>query len=275
MTFVPDFSEIEPEVRIGVADVVSFFPKVPGTGNVLLSTAPTFTVHDPAGKQLGSGTASLQSVGTPAISRVDVQVPAIETVDEGYQVRLKWREDGGVERLEVITFSVVMHPFDETTVGKNDLIQLRPAAFTALQDGARRLGQSVDQFASLLGFAARSELIQRVNAQAKEDRADYQDPLRNIYGHDHGFLRGYMILNRARLKRVEVRLALAELYATVHTRGDEDDGSANLHEFYMRQADRAWRSVELRYDFAGNDLVEDGVIRKSGTTLRMRRVQSR
>jgi len=273
-TLFPEFDLLRKEIRAGAPGRITFFPKAQGVGNVDLSAepAPTFTVHDRDGKQIGSqGTASVIQLGTapdPVISRIECAIPALQTIEESYQCRISWRAPGESEsRLEVVLFDVVLWPYDETTVGWHDLVGLRPECQSVLRMLAQNVGMTPEHFASVVGYHGREKLDRLLRDAIGKDELAYQSssrggtsiPIDTRYRH-RVFLRGFAVLSRERLRPVELNLAMAELYARTMTGSPEEADSARaLYDYYTREADMAWKSVgRLQYDLDGDDLVEDG-----------------
>ncbi|MEQ8278330.1 MAG: hypothetical protein RMA76_38160 [Deltaproteobacteria bacterium] len=263
--YVPELDELRWEVARNTAGVVSFFPKVPGTGNVTATTA-TYELFDPLGNSIGTGSATIAAVGTPSVSRIDVPVPALATLDEDYQARIVWRETGGSsDRTAIVLFDVVMYPLERSVLSLNDLLVLRPEIGQVLERLGLRFSPALsdEAMASEYGYQARLELDAMIRAQIEQDAA--RDPKNR---------RPNAVLNRERFMRVERNLALKIIYfADCSNPESEEDESAGLGRYYRTQADQAWASIgPLKYD-ADEDLVVDTVEDNVGRVVFARRVQ--
>lgn len=279
MTFAAEFDDLRPELRRDVADTISIWPKTDADGNVT-ATSATYSVVAPDGTELVTETAAtITAVGTApdTVSRIDCAIPAQSVIDEGYQVRVKWSVSGGVEQLTVVPFDVVAWPIG-ATVSLNDILQARPAAQNEIASLANQLGMTPEQYAALLGYRARVVLDERIRdlvVQSAPSDAKFQNRVALHGWRGRVYLRGYAILDRRRLQRLQVMLALRELYQTLMTGSDAaEDPRRALFERYSAEADAAFRSLgRLEFDFS-DDLVPDTKADAFDGSLVMQRVQS-
>lgn len=237
MAFAFEGDLLRTELRKGVAGTVSFRPQVAGVGSTTPTGTPTFTVHKPDGTQVQSGSATVSA------NTISCAVSALDEVESDYQVRITWTSaDVSGDQLHIEPFDVVMWPFGPVDIGINDLKAARPDLDRLLKRNGQRLGLDADgdvaaeMYASILAYRARIVLEGWVRSSLPEGSLPT------------GFRRGWVVLDRDRLRRVEVSLAVAEAYASEMT-GREDDDTGALHEFYRKEAATFWRqALPLRLD---------------------------
>lgn len=228
------------EVRPDVPAVLSFRPSVAGTGDVV-STSATFTVHAPDGAQLATGTASI--VAVDSVSRIDVPVQ-VSDLEEGYQARITWRASGeSNDRFHIIPFDCVRWPWAEELLTKSEITDARGAVDEVITDLAELTNRSPEA---------------EVDSVARHVRRELRDMVRNASDIDGEPLRAALVLNRDRLRVVEVMLALREIYSRTMTGDVEDDSAAALYAHYDARVAKIWEHVgqKLEYDTDG-DLTPD------------------
>lgn len=255
-----EFDQLRAELRPGVPGLISFFPLVTGVGRVE-ATAATYTVHDIDGNQIDSGTATLTTLD--GITRIDCPV-TVNKIAEGYQCRITYRVAGeSVDRLHVEAFDCVLWPWPETTVSYDDIVDERPDAIDILERLADRVGKTPVEYAAVIGYRARVALDGMLRDAIKTDEAD------NKFG--QRFLRGSVVINRERFRRVEIKLALRELFASTMTgSADEDDPASALHGYYSREVDSAWRQVgRLTYSKDDDLTADEDIDQRLGADLEL------
>lgn len=282
MTYISEFDELPWEARKDQAATFRYWPKVDGR-NVTASSVSgevSFTVHKPDGSQIqGSTNVSPTAVGK--YSRLDLVVSAIATLDEGYTVRLTWRQASETEDyFEVIPFDVVLYPFGSPWVSLNDLLELRASAGDALD----RLGQgyeyaSGDQArayaAGVCAYNGRLALDARIRAAVLGGNVGGASETSPGSARDDNRGRPHLILDRKRLIRVERYEAAAHLYRAIAPDPEEgEDPMSALYRHFVAEADKAWQQVgPLRYD-ASEDLTADQVVEDLSSVVYMRRRQA-
>ena len=118
---------VRPEIQQGQAGQISLFPTQAGQ-RVETTGMVTFSVLEPGGKSLDSGTVTPGSVvfGSRNVHRLDVPVPALDDPDEDYILQVVWTPTGAtIPVVEVVLFDVVVAPLGET-VSLSDLNEERP-----------------------------------------------------------------------------------------------------------------------------------------------------
>jgi hypothetical protein len=237
MAFEFEGDLLRQELRKGVGGVVSYRPQVAGVGATTPTGTPTFTVHRPNGQTIHVGDATVDG------NVIKCAVQAIDDVESDYQVRITWTSDDvDGEQLMVVPFDVVLWPFGPIDIGMNDLLAARADLDRTLKRTGLRLGLdanadvAAERYASILAYRARIKLEGWLLNHLPEGELPT------------GFRRGWVVLDRDKLRRVEVSLAIAEAYASEMT-GREDDDTTALYEFYRREADMLWRQqLPLRID---------------------------
>lgn len=281
MAYIQEFDELPWEARQGVATTFRFWPKIDGR-NVLASATSGhcyFTVHDPSGTSIQSQT-SITPTTVGAVSRLDIAVSAISTLDESYTIRLTWRESGSsTVQFDTMVFDVVLYPFGQPWTSLNDLLDLRSSAADALD----RMGQNLEYAsgdeareyaAGLCAYNGRLRLDARIrdeiiNARLGASETSAKTSTGTVKGRPH------LILDRRRLIRVERLEAAAHLYRSLAPDPEEgEDPMSALYRHFRDEASAAWQMVgPLRYD-ASEDLVPDSVVEDVGRVIYHRRVQA-
>lgn len=269
MSFVLQRDDLPGEAVLGVGGVLSFWPRVFGTGNVT-ATQATYELFDFEGSGLGSGSATITAVGTPSVSRIDVPVSAgaAGVLSEQWPntCRVAWRIAGDTtDRVSVLIWETVRCPFaGEDLVSLSDLQSVRPTIGLRLRKfGVEFLGYTggteAEQAAATFAYNARVELEGRVRVAASE----------------LGTVRSRLILDRARLSRVETLLCVALVFEA-DAKGiveEADDEASQLARYYRTAADQAWRALgPLQYD-SDEDGTPDTVVEPGNSLTLLRRVQ--
>ena len=168
-----DGSSVRQEVRRGYAsNRISWWPKWPGVGNVLLLSTPTAALYKPA-----SSTTALVSSATTAlttvegVSRLTITVDCTDAdawaLDEHYRADISWRytdADGVVwDELTSLRFDVCREPYTPN-ISLNDLQDMVPDIGPRLLTAARvkKSDRTAEQMASVLGVQAWADIRQRV-----------------------------------------------------------------------------------------------------------------
>lgn len=272
MAYAFERDDLRQELRLSAAGTIYFWPKVPGTGNVAVTGSPTYTVHNPDGTQIESGTATATDVG--GVDRIDCAVASIATLDEDYQVRISWAYSGA-NYFDIVSFDVVRWPYPDYTITLNDLQEERPdVGDTLTRLGARMNSQTSEQLASIFGYRARVELDAMVREQIEQDKTAFGKDFESAGVARETYSRPTLIINRERLNRVERKLALKLIYAADATNPEDgDDESAALYRFYKNEVATTWRGMgPLKYD-VGEDMVPDKTIHQATRSITLRRVQ--
>lgn len=284
MSYVPEFSDLRPEVRVGVASTLTFYPKAIGAGNVTASSVAgdcTATIYDPSGNVL-SGPTQITPVAVSGLgSRFDIAVPAIGTMAEDYRVDVAWKVSGeSLARLDALYFDVCREPWSTSSVTLSSLLSYVPDIADRLERQAAVLNQTVEQRAAVLGHQARVELGNWLRQTVAEDVGRLMPRISakvtDVSAAD-GYLRPRLVKDRARLANVEVKLALAAAFAGDMRADDEDgqgDGVATLQSYWAAEAKSSYRAIgPMRYDI-DDDGVVDTVARDVNRYTPSRRVQS-
>lgn len=254
MTFAFEGDNLRQELRRNIAGSITFRPQVAGHGPVTEGLAATYVVTDPSGLELQSGTATVSG------GLITCAVGALDEVESDYQCRITWSatDPSLADQLHVESFDVVLWPFGQISVSKDDIVNERPELALRLERTGVRLAldASADvaatKYASILAHRARVIL----EGWVRTNLPDEQLPT--------GFKRGWVILDRDRLRPVEVLLAIACLYESEMT-GREEDDTAALYRHYLKRADSVWRqTLPLRVD-RGAELADYGKTSKGGS----------
>lgn len=282
MTYISEFDELPWEARRDKAATFRHWPKVDGI-NVAASSVSgevAFTVHKPDGSQIqGSTNVSPTAVGK--YSRLDLAVSAIATLDEGYTVRLTWRQAGVAEEyFEVIPFDVVLHPFGQPRVSLNDLRDLRPGIGDALD----RFGQNYEyasgdqareRAASICAYNACLALNARIRAAVISGNVGGASETSASSARNDRRGRPHLLINRKQLIPLERLEAAAYLYRGLAPDPEEgEDPMSALYRHFVAEADKAWQQLgPIPYDF-NEDLTADQIVEDIASVVYMRRRQA-
>lgn len=267
MAYAKELDQLRQELRQGVAGTLVFWPKIAGTGNVAASATAshnTFVVKDSSGNTVqASANATRTTVGS--ISRLDLSVSALSTLDEDYRAEITWRESGGsVDYFDVVFFDVVLWPWGPPSVSLNDLQEERADAEEICTRHGLKLAITAAEMAAIYGVRARVELDRMVRDQVVTDSGLYPQSGHVSVPGVPARGRPHLILNRERLNLVERKLAVRCMFEADMTDPEPGSGdeSGALYAHYKAAAESAWRSVgPLKYD-AGQSLsvtVEDAI----------------
>lgn len=263
MTYQRELDDLRTEIRTDVGGTIRYWPKADGE-NVQATSGATYQLRNPDGTLRSAGVVNPTDVGVPAISYYDIPVSAALPLDEDYTVRIAWtRTSDSSTHLDVRTFDVVHSPYPGT-VSLNDLREERPDIDVILA----RIG-------SRLGLTPGSEAEEAAAVFASRARVELDALVRNA-ATEIGSIRPRLILDRARLNRVERKLACMLVFASIAKDPNEgEDESSALYRFYRDAADAAWRSMgPIKVD-ASEDLVPDTEVSPGASVVFTTRVQGR
>lgn len=177
MTYLAELDDGPREVRRGYAgNVLHFWPKVPGVGNVQLGAAPTFTLWKPDGTQIGGAlnatTTDFGDVGEE-VTRVELAVDAsnVDTYElaEGYRAEVTWTY-GGQERQTTLRFACAREPFTPNA-GLNELAEEVADAPQILEGQAQMLDatRTAEEHASVLVVKAWTDVYRWLQARLRKE----------------------------------------------------------------------------------------------------------
>lgn len=275
-----DSSDLRREVRKSVASTLSAYPRIDGTGIVTPSSA-AFVVYDSAGASLQASTSATLTAIEDVGSRLDMAIPAIAAYQEDARVEYSFVYSGATYT-DVVYFDVVRDPMGPSRIDLDGLKQLEPGIGERIKAQAKLLDQGPEQRASSLAHLARVTLCEWIRAQVSADAlARASTPSTTTSGSvpiDAAYLRPRLLLDRARLHGVEIKIAMAYVYRADKRAGDEEDEGADAvaaqEKAWMEAARSSFATIgALKYD-ASDDGVPDTVIEDLGRTVKQRRVQS-
>ena len=260
MPFELQTDTVRPEVQQGVAGTISLFPTVAGQ-RVEVSSA-SYEILQPGGAALASGTVTPTAVtlGSRTVSRLDVPIAAISTLDEDYVLKVTWTASGAtVPQVELLLFDVVIASLGES-VSLSDLREERADVEDELDTMGQRLGFTAGQTAQeaaaqVLAKKARTQLFAWLRSAGDKPRP-------------------FMIIDRRPLNRVERMLCLRELYASFAHDPEEGERTADsLHRFYSKEARATFESLHIAYS-SDDDVIPDETAKTLGKVFSRQRVQS-
>lgn len=273
MSYLLQIDDLPGEAVLNVGGTLTWYPRVQGTGNVTATTA-TYELLDAAGTSLGTGSATITAVGTPAVSRVTVPVSAGQAVVlsdlQPNTCRLAWRIAGDtVDRVNVLVWEVVRVPWaSEALVSLSDLQTVRPTVGLVLrrQGALLELATGAEAEAAAAGHAYRAHCM--------------VDSMIRARATSQGTVRPRLLFDRARIAGlVEVPLTLSLVFEADARApgpvvdGGGDDEAASLARWYRAQAYEAWASIgALPYD-ANDDGVPDSQVEPGASVQFLRRVR--
>lgn len=280
MVYVRELDDLPWEVRRNTATTLYLWPKIDGRNVVVSATAAHnyYEVYDPSGNAVqGATNATVSTVS--GVSRLALSIPAIAALDERYQVRCYWRETGSsVEQMDVRLFDVVLYPFGGPAVSLNDMLEQRADVRQRLNEMGQRLGyatgdQAQEYAAAICAVSGRIALEARVRDAVVQDARIHGESKAPVAATAARYTRPALVLDRARLKRVELYEALAHLYRSMALQPEDGtDPAAAAYRLYRDMAGVAWGQVgPLAYD-AGETLQPTGEVTDPGRiTYRVRR----
>lgn len=276
MAYARELDSLRQELRLSTAGTIIHWARVDGINVQVSATAGhcTFEVFDPTGRSL-QGPTNIDGTLVVDVDRFDIAVSAISALDEDYYVDILWRQaSSSVTRRDVVYFDVVRYPWGQPLIGLNDLLEERPDIGEILDRHGQMLGYSAGDAAKTTAagiYAAKAHV--ELDALIRAQVASESSTIGSI-GAGYPLIvrtRPNLILNRERLRRVESKIAMREIYAA-DNRGSEDEGSW-LYRHYAEMAAAAWSSIgPLKYG-ATETLVPDTIVDNLGTVVRQRRAQ--
>lgn len=174
MSYLAELDDYPQEARQGFAgNVLRFWPKVLGEGNVAAdpAPAPTAQLFGPKGEALGAAAVAVSAVGVPAISRFDLTVDttaiASWPLGSNYRADVSWTF-GAVGRVDSLRFDVVRVPFNPH-LSLNDFVEEVADAAEYLEGQAQAIvaGRTPEQHASVLGVKAWVDVRRKIEAKLK------------------------------------------------------------------------------------------------------------
>lgn len=280
MVYTPELEGLRREVRRNIATTLIYWPKLDATGNITASATAsdnTYEVFDYGGTSIQASAniavAAVASVG----SRFDISIPAIDTLREDYFVRMRFRQTGvATVYQETFYFDVVTEPWGPSTVSLNNLQDLIPTIGDRINRQALAVGRTQEQHASSIAYHARVQLDEWLRSKIGEDASVAGQSINTSGVVPVGrYVRPRLILNKERLHTIEVKLTLAYVFRGDMQRDVEsEEQSANLFEYWLKEAETAFRGMgPLKYDWS-DDQVVDVVKEDIGRVQHMRRVQA-
>ena len=264
MPFVNAWIEdIRQEMRQDVAGTVYAWAKIDGEN--VSATSATFVVYGPSGTVVQAST-SATLTAVESVSRIDCSVPAIGTLDEDYRVDIEFVVSGATYFTSV-SFDVVLWPFSQPIVTLTDMLGERP-----------EFGQILDRLAALLGNQV-STTADAGGVYALKGHVVLDGWIRaSVSDHNTGvglgkYTRPYLIINRERLKPVELMLAMREIYKADANDVSEDttEESGVLYREYSMLAEKAWRSVGPLKFTVDDDLEPEAIEHRVGGVVQQAR----
>lgn len=278
MAYARELDMLRQEARLSTAATIVLWPRVDGANVQVSPTAGhcTFEVFDPGGTSI-QGPTNIDGTLVDDVDRFDIAVNAIATLDEDYYVDVIWRETGTtIVRRDVVYFDVVRYPFGSPLVSLNHMLEERPDVGEILDRHGQILGYAAgdvarETAAAIYATKAHGELDAMIRGQVAVD-ASSDATVIEAWPIASKRTRPNLVLNRERLRRVEIKIAMREIFAA-DSRGTGDEDGSWLYRHYRDEVQRAWSGVgPMKYD-SDEDLAVDTVITDIGRVVSQRRVQ--
>ena len=240
MNYVRENDDLRPEIPRNGSGTITVWPKLDGL-NTTADAGATYTVHDPAGVQVANGTVDPTAVqlGGRSVSRFDVTISGLSTLDEDYQFRLTWT-DTATSRSDtaLVLFDVAAAPLGEL-VSLTDLLPLEVGVADTMERAGTLLGYAAGQTAQEAAAAeyaalARQTLEARLQSRAQEDAQ----------------IRPAMLLDRRAVRRVERQWALMHAYSGLRGDDEGEDPASRAFRKWKSSADAAFASLRIKYSTA-------------------------
>ena len=259
MSYAAELDDYRQQIRRGsAAEQVRFWPKVPGSGNVLLDAAPSVALQRPDGTSLGTVTGTNVSVG--GIHRVNIGIDASNlvnyTLDEGYAAIATYVVSG-TTFVRTVRFDVALEPY-VPDISINDLIEELAGIYEQLGGLAAAFGASgaqptTEELASIYGVRAWRDVRQQIRGQ--------------LSGTGRIFPR--LIIDREEIRAVVAARAIALIFLAEG--GGLDSASRALAEDWTARSNLRLSAMgEIPYD-SDEDRVEDSSLDGFGV-VHLRRV---
>lgn len=230
---------------------MTFWPKVLGTGNVAAATspAPSFSVLDPLGVEIASGTPTATTIDSVTRFRCTISGSGL-TLGENYACVITWRDSGGTEYVNTVRFDVVLEPYDGADVSIDDLVDevadLRELLDAQAAAQAATTPRTAEQQASLIAGKAWEDVRRWIKAQLEQ----------------RGRIFPRLILDREAIRFVVVAQAVSRVYRAQG--GGPESNSRGLADDWTKEAQTRLASLgDLPYDEDENR-VEDSTVTLGG-----------
>lgn len=256
MTYAAELDDVRQEVRRGYAgNVVTFWPKHPGVGNVAVTGTPTYEVYKP-GESTATVSGSVTVAAVDGVSKITTTIDASNTTTFELTTDWSWVVTyvyDGVTYTETIRFDVVIEPY-RPLVSLNDLQNEIADIGTRLTRQATAIasGRTAEQHASVLGMQAWAQvrlwLMSKIHAQ--------------------GGSRPFLIVDREPIRLCIVAKALELAFRAEG--GGLDSESRALAEDWRTEAESRWSAMGP-LSFSTTDDRDGDVVVSSWTSQRMRR----
>lgn len=179
MTYLAELDDGPREVRLRYpGNVLHFWPKVAGTGNVQLAFEPVYRLLAPDGTQLSAGAwlnatnTDLGDVGEE-VTRVDLAVDTQDTdrwpLGKGYRAEIVW-DAPGEQRYETLHFSVARQPY-RPGISLNDFSDELADAPQILEGQAQALdaAHTAEQRAAVLAVKAWTDVYRWLETRLRNE----------------------------------------------------------------------------------------------------------
>lgn len=274
MAYVKELDDLRREIRLGESSTVTFWPKIAGTGNVAIDAGTgTFTVHQPDGTQIQSSTAITES-DQGGYDSLPCVVSAINTLDEGYQIRVTY-DVNSVTYRDIILADIVQWPYSyggHGSISLNDLLEERPDIERVLDRHAIKFASATTEVAaSIYGYRARvhSDMLIRQRIRLDSTTAPDAESAGSLSG--SRFTRPALILNRGQFNMFERYIALMLIFEA--DAKDPEEGTSEsdaLYRHYLKRSSDTLSMLHTEYD-SGEDLEVDTVLTDAGRVATLRR----
>lgn len=253
-----------------------FRPVIESTGGILehrqvdALSSPAFEIRR-EGEVLASGTAvqRVQTAGERPWQLYELPIPALE-IEEGYVAVLA---PGGADEVRR-WFDVARRDYGPL-LGLPDILAERPDAQHTLEAYSGFDHQlTPEDMAWVYAGRARAMLDDMVRDRLLQVETGADHTARTVGHRSHGeiYLRGWMVADMDRLRRVERYLLVYEMFTSKSTGELEEDESAALADLYLKRAKAALHQLgRIRIDIDQDGTPDDTV--DLSRSYRMRRVQ--
>jgi len=255
VTFAAELDDVRQQIRQEGTTTIRFWPSVAGSGNVLITGTPTFSILKDTTTAISTGNATATTVdGITKISiSIDASDKTVWELRENYAAIITWAH-GGETHVSTVRFDCVLEPVTDLNITLNDFIEEVVDMDERLERQAaiQAAGRTAEQAASLLAVKAWGDVRRWLKANAESTG---------------GFL-PRLIIDREGLRRVVIARAISRAYRA--DGGGPDSESYLLHEDWLIESQARFKELgPLAYD-SNEDRIEDSTI-GSWATVRTRR----
>ena len=202
MVFAAELDDVRQQIRQGGAaasNILKFWPSVAGTGNVLVTGTPTYSLKKDSTAAIVTGSATATTVD--GVTKITIGIDATDTtvfeLKENYSALITWVHSG-MTYVSTIRFDCVLDPVGDLNVTLNDLIEevVDMDERLSRQATIQGSGRTAEQAASVYAVKAWGDVYRWLKSKTEAQ----------------GGILPRLIVDREALRRVVVARACARVF---------------------------------------------------------------